>query len=133
MLVTPTGGKYWRLNYRFAGKSKTLPLGVCRAVTVKEARASLKEAWAKRDEARKLLNSNIDPARQRKHDKVAAELASETIFRFVAKEWIAKKVNDGEKRWKPSHSEDVLCSLENDIFPSLGDLPIRAITSTPSR
>lgn len=129
LLVKPTGGKYWRLNYRFAGKSKTLALGVCRDTSIKEAGASLKEARVKRDEARKLLGANIDPAQQRKHDKVAAELASETTFRFVAKQWIEKKANDGEKRWKPSHAEDVLHSLENDIFPSLGDLPIHSITS----
>jgi hypothetical protein len=28
LLVTPQGHRYWRLNYRFAGKSKTLSLGV---------------------------------------------------------------------------------------------------------
>jgi hypothetical protein len=28
LLVTPQGHRHWRLNYRFAGKSKTLSLGV---------------------------------------------------------------------------------------------------------
>lgn len=129
LLVKPTGGKYWRLSYRFAGKQKSLALGVCCDTSVKEAGASLKEARAKRDEARWLLNAKIDPAQQRKHDKVAAELASETTFKFVAKQWIEKKANDGEKRWKPRHVADVLRSLENDIFPDLGGLPIHTITS----
>lgn len=28
LLVTPQGGRYWRLNYRLAGRYKTLALGV---------------------------------------------------------------------------------------------------------
>ena len=27
LLVMPTGGKLWRLDYRFAGRRKTIPLG----------------------------------------------------------------------------------------------------------
>ena len=48
-------GKYFRLDYRFGGKRKTLALGVYPDVTLKEARE-------KRDEARKLITDGIDPA-----------------------------------------------------------------------
>ena len=40
-------GKYWRMSYRFAGKQKTLALGVYPAVSLAKARQ-------KRDQARTL-------------------------------------------------------------------------------
>jgi hypothetical protein len=55
LLVKKNGSKYWRLKYRFAGKEKTLALGVYPEVTLKEARN-------KRDTARKLLDSGSDPS-----------------------------------------------------------------------
>src|SRR3989338_2053816 len=52
--VRPNGGKYWQMNYRFAGKGKTLSFGIYPEVTIKEARD-------KREAARKLLREGIDP------------------------------------------------------------------------
>jgi hypothetical protein len=49
--VTPAG-KYWRMNYRFGGKQKTLSIGVYPSVSLKEARG-------KREAARKQLEQNI--------------------------------------------------------------------------
>ena len=42
LLVKPTGRKYWRMQYRFAGKHKTLALGVYPEVSLKEAREKRK-------------------------------------------------------------------------------------------
>jgi len=52
--VTPTS-KYWRMNYRFGSKQKTLAIGVYPQVSLKEARE-------KREAAKKLLEQNIDPS-----------------------------------------------------------------------
>jgi hypothetical protein len=60
--ITPPGGKYWRLKYRFAGKEKRLALGVFPEVSPAEARSE-------RDKARKLLGDNIDPGELRKINK----------------------------------------------------------------
>ncbi len=46
--VSPAGGKWWRLKYRFNRKEKRISLGVYPDVTLKVARD-------RRDEARKLL------------------------------------------------------------------------------
>jgi hypothetical protein len=70
LLVRPDGGRYWRLDYRFAGKRRTLALGVYPIVTLSEARARLQEA-------RKLLVQNIDPATAKRAAKRAGKLASE--------------------------------------------------------
>lgn len=62
LLVTPAGGKWWRLDYRFAGKRKTLSMGVYPDVSLEDARQ-------RRDEARKFLADGIDPGEHRKAQK----------------------------------------------------------------
>jgi hypothetical protein len=54
LLVAPNGGRYWRYNYRFNGKQKTLSLGVYPDVPLATARA-------RHEEARRLLAHGIDP------------------------------------------------------------------------
>ena len=58
LLVAPSGGKWWRLKYRFAGKEKLLSLGIYPDTTLSKARE-------KRDEARRLIADGIDPSVQR--------------------------------------------------------------------
>lgn len=53
LLVTPQGGRYWRMNYRFDGKAKTMAMGVFPLITLAEARE-------KREDARKLLAAGSD-------------------------------------------------------------------------
>src|SRR3954452_15588989 len=38
LLVTPKGARYWRLDYRFAGKRRTLALGIYPIVSLSNAR-----------------------------------------------------------------------------------------------
>src|SRR6516162_6366963 len=73
LLVTPDGARYWRLDYRFVGKRRTLALGVYPTVTLSSARA-------RRDEARALLARYIDPSTIKKANKRAAKLTSENTF-----------------------------------------------------
>ena len=83
MLVLPSGGRYWRTNYRFLGKQKTLALGVWPEVELADARA-------KRDETRRPLAKGINPAQEAKLDKITASVAAANTFQAVADEWIAK-------------------------------------------
>ena len=62
--VSPKGGKWWRLKYRFHGQEKRLSLGVYPDVSLKDARE-------RRDAARKLLANNVDPSAARKAEKAA--------------------------------------------------------------
>jgi hypothetical protein len=64
--VAPSGGKWWRLKYRHAGKEKRLSLGVYPDVSLKDART-------KRDDARKLLSAGVDPSGARKAAKLAGD------------------------------------------------------------
>ena len=116
LLVTPDGARYWRLDYRYAGKRRTLALGVYPTVTLASARA-------RREEARGLLAKSIDPALIKKATKRAAKLASENTFEAIAREWINKQRN----RLAPRYSALVLARLEADIFPQIGSRHIADI------
>jgi integrase len=116
LLVTPDGARYWRLDYRYAGKRRTLALGVYPTVTLASART-------RREEARGSLAKSIDPALIKKATKRAAKLASENTFEAIAREWIAKQRN----RLAPKYSALILARLEADIFPQIGSRPIADI------
>lgn len=113
LLVAPSGGKLWRWNYDFDGRSKTMALGAWPLVTLADARA-------KRDEAYTILCDGHDPAVEKKLKKEAAIEASRQTFERVAREWHA----NATPQWARVHAGDVLRSLERDVFPSIGDLPI---------
>jgi integrase len=117
LLVAPSGGKWWRLDYRHDGKRKTLSMGVYPEVGLKDARA-------RRDEARKLLANHVDPGESRKAQKAARSEGVENSFEAVAREWIAKY----SPTWATSHSSKIICRLENDVFPWIGSRPIAEIT-----
>ena len=70
LLVLPTGGRYWRMNYRYLGKQKSLAFGVWPEVELADARA-------KRDGARRALARGVDPSEQSKLDKIAAPVATD--------------------------------------------------------
>jgi len=88
VLVRPDSSRYWRIDYRFDGRRKTLALGVYPSVSLTDARQ-------RRDAARKQLAAKVDPAIQRRMDKVAASVASQNTFRRVADEWLAKRKREG--------------------------------------
>jgi integrase len=115
VLIQPTGSKLWRLAYRFAGKQKTLALGVYPVVSLEDARR-------RREDAKKLLSRSIDPSVQRKDDKQAGK---DSTFRAVAEEVIAKLEREGraqttltKKRW-----------LLDFAYPTFGDRPVAEITA----
>lgn len=116
LLVKPNGSKLWRMKYRIAGREKKLVFGAYPEVSLAEARD-------RRDAARRLLREGIDPADEKKRRAQAAEPAEVHTFESVAREW--HELQKG--RWVPVHAEDVLRSLERDVFPLLGGRPINAI------
>jgi integrase len=118
LLVAPTGGKWWRLKYRFAGKERLLALGTYPDVGLKQARE-------KRDAARKLVAAGIDPGAQRKAAKAALVQRTEGSFEAVAREWF-EKFSAG---WAPTHAATIIRRLERDVFPWLGTRPAGEIAA----
>jgi integrase len=116
LLVTPKGARYWRLDYRFAGKRRTLALGVYPTVTLSNARV-------RREDARALLDREVDPNVAKKATKRAAKLASDNTFEAIAREWLENQ----RKRLAPRYCALLLARLEADIFPQIGSRPITDI------
>lgn len=117
VLIHPNGGKYWQLAYRFAGKQKTLALGVYPDVSLADARA-------RRDQARKLIANGTDPGALKQAEKRQAKIEAANTFETVAREWAENRAND----WTPGHKALTLRTLEQDAFPLLGHRPIAEIT-----
>jgi integrase len=116
--VAPSGGKYWRLKYRFNDREKRLALGIYPDVTLSHARR-------KRDEARAMLADGIDPGQAKKDKKRLARLNAANTFEAVALEWFDRQA----PTWAPSHSEKIMGRLKKDVFPWLGPRPIADITA----
>jgi hypothetical protein len=116
--ISPAGGKWWRLKYRFGGKEKRLSLGTYPDTSLSDARAA-------RDDARKLLASGIDPSEHRKARKAVGEERAENSFEVIAREWFAKQ----SPTWAKTHASKIKLRFENDIFPWLGQRPIMEIST----
>lgn len=114
LLVSPKGGKWWRFDYRFGGKRKTLSMGVYPDVGLKDARD-------RRDEARKKLANGIDPGSVRKVEKIAETGADQ--FGTVAREWFDRQ----KVSWATGHADKVIRRLEKNLFPYIGNRPVNDI------
>lgn len=118
LLVNPNGGKYWRLKYRFLGKEKLLALGVY-------PETSLADAREKRIAARKALADGNDPGEAKKEVKRQLLINAENSFESVGREWLEARQNT----WTPRYAEYMLNRLEIDLFPKLGNRPIKDISA----
>ena len=116
-LLVNNSGKYFRFDYRFTGKRKTLALGVYPNVSLKEARI-------KRDDAKKMIENGVDPSHFKKMSKAMRLNSAGNSFESVAREWIAKR----SPGWADSHVNKIIRRLELYVFPWLGSRPISEIT-----
>ena len=119
VLVTPAGGKLWRLKFRIDGKERKLSLG-------RYPDISLSEARKRRDAARSQIALGSDPAREKQREKIRAKLSVDNTFAAIAAEYCEKRQRDGEKGWAPStviRTESLLTRLN----ASIGRLPISEI------
>ena len=121
LYVTKAGLKSWRMKFKFEGKEKLLTFGSYPDVKLSQARD-------KRDAARKQIQDNVDPSGVRKRAleakaAEAAELAKLVTFESAARTWFGMHAC----RWTPVHADDVITSLERDVFPLLGAKPVVAI------
>lgn len=115
-LLVNAAGKYWRMNYRFADKRKTLALGVYPAVSLADARK-------RRDKARELLAKEIDPGAAKRDARQARAGAAANTFEAVARHWLTKTAAIRAQ----GTQNNVTGWLEKDVFPFIGKMPISTI------
>lgn len=112
--VSPAGGRWWRIKYRFGGKEKRLSLGVYPEVPLKTARERLADA-------RKLLAAGVDPGAERQAVKASREASRANSFEAVAREWYSTVHKPAVSA---AQSKRVLARMEGDVFPWIGAVPI---------
>lgn len=122
LLVTKTGGKLWRMQYRFDGKQKMLSFGSYPAISLADARQ-------RREDARKLLANGQDPAAVKKAVQEAATVAAASTFEAVAGKWFEKR----KPEWVDSHAVSIKGRLDNYILPAFGSKPIAEVTAADVR
>ncbi|CAK7052805.1 MAG: Prophage integrase IntA [Desulfovibrio sp.] len=107
--ISPTGGRLWRMGYRFAGKQKTLSFGAYPAVSLKTARSL-------REKAKEQLAAGIDPGEYKKALRAASAAEAANTFEIIAREWHGRR----KPAWSATHAENILSRLEKHIFPAIG-------------
>ncbi|WP_231854149.1 tyrosine-type recombinase/integrase [Gluconacetobacter diazotrophicus] len=114
LFVTPAGGKIWRLRYRQAGREQTLTFGAYPEMSLADAREAAVMA-------RRRIRANEPAAMVAPAGAVPAP-----AFELVAREWHENR----RDLWTAQYALDVIRSLERDVFPAIGRLPIATLTPT---
>lgn len=118
LLMHPKGARYWRFDYRHAGKRGTLALGVYPEVSLKEARE-------KRANAGKMLDKGLNPSAYKKLTSGIASLEGGDSFKAVADEWLAKIEAEG----RAAATMEKLRWLLSFAEPLIGTCPIGKLTA----
>lgn len=112
--IMPSGAKLWRMKVRQAnGKESRLSFGAYPAVALMDARAE-------RLKAKQQQSSGIDPAQNKRIEKLQRRTAAANTFEVVAREWHANK----SETWKENTAKEAINRLENDVFPMIGNRAI---------
>ncbi|HUR40615.1 MAG TPA: tyrosine-type recombinase/integrase [Verrucomicrobiae bacterium] len=114
--VHPSGAKYWRYRYRFAGKAKMISLGPYPDVGLSEARD-------RREAAARQLRDGKDPSTEKQRENVERRHAHANTFRTVASEWLAKQ----KDKLATATYDKATWLLEDFAYPWLGDRAIAEI------
>ncbi len=157
LLIDANGGRYWRMDYRHDGKRKTLAIGVYErspGSSVNTPTTSLKRARLARDDALMLLRQGVDPGQSKvlKRAEQALEIEETKQARqdLIARRKAARAAKAAEKAsnaatvevvteawfnayrdsWTSVHRRNVWQSLDDHVFPAIGQVPISIITST---
>ena len=111
--LAPSGGKWWRLKYRYGGVEKRISLGTYPQTSLKAARQA-------RDQAKKQLQDGSDPSALRKSAKATLRLTQQLKLEAVALAWLKHRSG----AWKEGTRQMIEASLRNDVFPKLGSRPV---------
>jgi integrase len=115
-LLINKAGKYWRFDYRFVKKRKTLALGVYPEVSLKKARI-------KHSEAKSILADGNDPSFLRRMNKETIHYFAENSFEKLANDWFSKQ------NWTEGHARTVRSRMDNYILPWIGKMAIKDISA----
>lgn len=116
LFVSKAGSKSWRFKFRIGGKEKRLVFGTYPDMSLAEARL-------RREDTKSLVREGRDPAIEAWKDRFVAKAKAKATFEAVARDWHALQA----PRWTPVHGNDVISSLQKEVFPYVGRLPLTEI------
>ncbi len=116
--IKPNGVKTWRYKYNYLGKEKNLTIGIYPETELKEARN-------KHREAHKLVKNGEDPLEIKQGKILDKKINNANTFESIAREWLEKR----SVEVKLDTLRDITNRLEKELFPKLGNLPIKSINS----
>ncbi|WP_262265085.1 integrase domain-containing protein [Pantoea dispersa] len=118
LLIKTSGKKLWRFRYQRPNSSSrtNLSLGAYPALTLAVARQM-------RDQYLSLLAQGIDPQKQQEEVSEQRQIELDSIFSVVAGRWFQLK----SKSVTEDYAKDIWRSLEKDIFPSIGEIPVQTL------
>ncbi|WP_284090353.1 tyrosine-type recombinase/integrase [Acinetobacter pittii] len=118
--IKPNGKKYWRYRFQWLKKTQMMSLGEYPIIGLAEART-------KRDEAKSLVASGINPVEEKENQKKAKsdEYENRVLFKHVAAEYKTEKLNNRSERYQEAFQR----ALDKDILKVIGDKDIKEVTS----
>ncbi|MCK6399880.1 MULTISPECIES: tyrosine-type recombinase/integrase [Pseudomonadota] len=121
LYVTPNGSKLWRYRYRLGGKPAIYAIGKYPAVSLEAARNE-------RDRARELVKKGVHPVVE-KRISISTQLEKgDNTYEAVARRWMASNV-----QWSEGYAAQVKRTMEKDVFPKVGKLPISSVRTAHLR
>lgn len=117
LFIHANGSKYWRLDYRrpISQKRNTLALGTYDTVSLKEARL-------KRDEAKRMIANDVDPAEERNNHRNALKAKLTNTFEKFSDQWLKIRALEGKA------DRETVRKLNRDILPFIGKMPVTDLT-----
>lgn len=107
-------GMYWKYDYVYAGKRRTISYGTYPLINISKARELHREAKIQ-------LSNGNDPAAIKKSKKEVLQ----TTFADIANEWASLPQNS--QRWSDSYAAKVKRIFERDVFPVFGRHSVEAV------
>lgn len=122
LLITTTGTKIWQFKYDKPTTKKRTAISFGKYPTI-----TLAEARELRNSALKLLAKNIDPQENKKILEMERLSEQQNTFKKIANMWFNEfeskrdiTVKTKTRKWN---------SLQNHVFPAIGQLPINSISA----
>ena len=115
--VKKSGSKFFIHRYYFAKKRKEIHLG-------KYPDISLKNARLLRNDYKSLINSDIDPAIDKKKKAITRHVNNSNIFRDIAIDWLKFKAAS----WSGDYHKAVMSRMERIVFPKIGEMTMKDLS-----
>jgi integrase len=115
LLIKPNGAKWWRFDYTITKTRKTLSLGVYPDTTLADARR-------KAEQSRNQVSNGVDPSNTRKIEKAGS---AENTFKAIAEDFLITK----RSQWSASHHRHIQECFERDVYPWLGNRPLKDLSA----